>query len=67
MRFSPPTFNAGSQAHMYQVTATAARVRPPVGCSASNETECSVSNEGYCLTTGIVCDGINNCGVPNWY
>ncbi|XP_073953633.1 uncharacterized protein isoform X2 [Choristoneura fumiferana] len=67
---SNSSINADMNAHMYQVTATAARLKPPgeKNCYAKNETVCTIDNgEDYCFTNGVVCDGIKNCGVSDWF
>ncbi|KPI96057.1 hypothetical protein RR46_06791 [Papilio xuthus] len=50
---------------MYQMSVTAARSAPPAGCRG-NETGCSIDGGDYCFTSGVVCDGVNNCGLADW-
>lgn len=54
------------KANFYQVTITSARMAPVTGCNKRNETICNVEDENFCFTTGVVCDGIKNCGVDDW-
>ncbi|KAG6449141.1 hypothetical protein O3G_MSEX005906 [Manduca sexta] len=54
-------------ANLYQVTATSARQRPKEGCFRGNETICTVSGGDFCFSSGVVCDGIKNCGVSDWF
>ncbi|RVE46852.1 hypothetical protein evm_008497 [Chilo suppressalis] len=70
MRFrfiSNSSINNDMDAHVYQVTATAGRESPKAGCNWRNETMCTISETGYCITSGVVCDGIKNCGVTDWF
>ncbi|CAK1588758.1 unnamed protein product [Parnassius mnemosyne] len=64
---SNSSVNFDMNANLYQVTATAARIAPPRGCSLRNETSCNIYSVDYCFTSGVVCDGINNCGVADWF
>lgn len=55
------------QAHVYQVTITAARAIPEgAHCQDKNETLCIMNNKRFCFTSGVVCDGIKNCGATDW-
>ncbi|KAJ2943528.1 hypothetical protein O0L34_g16637 [Tuta absoluta] len=67
---SNASINSDIEAHAYEVTATTARLRDQSkkSCSKVNETECwdPVDDEYYCMTSGVVCDGIKNCGTVNW-
>ncbi|KAJ0183838.1 hypothetical protein K1T71_000261 [Dendrolimus kikuchii] len=64
---SNSSINADINAHLYQVTATSARLRPKKGCNLKNETVCSMNDADFCFTSGVVCDGIKNCGVNDWF
>ncbi|XP_072930377.1 uncharacterized protein [Epargyreus clarus] len=64
---SNSSINSDMNAYLYQVTATTARQRPPTGCFKPNETTCTVNHRHYCFTSGVVCDGIRNCGVNDWF
>ncbi|XP_049884901.1 uncharacterized protein LOC126379927 isoform X2 [Pectinophora gossypiella] len=63
------SINSDMDANMYEVTATSARV---LGDNETcreflNETKCTIDNENFCVTNGVVCDGINNCGAKDWF
>ncbi|XP_045457276.1 uncharacterized protein LOC123667416 [Melitaea cinxia] len=64
---SNSSINSDINANFYQVTITAARRAPKSGCFMRNETICTVDHIDYCFTTGVVCDGIKNCGVDDWF
>ncbi|CAG9781927.1 unnamed protein product [Diatraea saccharalis] len=64
---SNSSINSDMDANFYQVTATAARKQPSNGCNSKNETVCDMQSDKYCFTSGVVCDGIKNCGVSDWY
>ncbi|KAJ2945190.1 hypothetical protein O0L34_g9259 [Tuta absoluta] len=69
---SSSNVNTNMDAHYYSVTVTTARMRDSNGScfSEMNETECYAPpplNEHYCITSSVVCDGINNCGVKDWF
>ncbi|XP_023943618.2 uncharacterized protein LOC112049808 [Bicyclus anynana] len=61
------SINTDINAHFYQVTITSARLKPSQGCNKRNETICTVDRFNFCFTTGVVCDGIKNCGVDDWF
>ncbi|XP_046974293.1 uncharacterized protein LOC124540669 [Vanessa cardui] len=64
---SNSSINLDLNANFYQVTITSARMAPKRGCYKRNETVCTVDEINYCFTTGVVCDGIKNCGVDDWF
>ncbi|XP_022118074.2 uncharacterized protein LOC110995294 [Pieris rapae] len=64
---SNSSINADLNAHLYQVTVTSARKKPRRGCTLKNETSCTVGEDHFCFTSGVVCDGIKNCGVDDWF
>ncbi|XP_050357837.1 uncharacterized protein LOC126778392 [Nymphalis io] len=64
---SNSSINLDLNANFYQVTITSARMAPIRGCYKRNETVCTVDQINYCFTTGVVCDGIKNCGVDDWF
>ncbi|XP_038216819.1 uncharacterized protein LOC119835854 [Zerene cesonia] len=64
---SNSSINADLNAHFYQVTVTSARLKPRSGCLLKNETICTVGDDDFCFTSGVVCDGIKNCGVDDWF
>ncbi|XP_026484154.2 uncharacterized protein LOC113392092 [Vanessa tameamea] len=64
---SNSSINLDLNANFYQVTITSARMAPKRGCHKRNETVCTVDQINYCFTTGVVCDGIKNCGVDDWF
>ncbi|KAG6449142.1 uncharacterized protein LOC115442892 isoform X2 [Manduca sexta] len=64
---SNSSINSDINANLYQVTATSARQRPKEGCFRGNETICTVSGGDFCFSSGVVCDGIKNCGVSDWF
>ncbi|XP_053624856.1 uncharacterized protein LOC128683344 isoform X2 [Plodia interpunctella] len=64
---SNSSINSELNATQYQITATAARLKPPKGCAKDNETLCTTLQDEFCFTSGVVCDGIKNCGVPDWF
>ncbi|XP_068629588.1 uncharacterized protein [Battus philenor] len=64
---SNSSVNTDMNANFYQVTVTVARSAPRGGCSRRNETICTIDGKDYCFTSGVVCDGINNCGVADWF
>ncbi|KAL0852085.1 hypothetical protein ABMA28_000329 [Loxostege sticticalis] len=64
---SNSSINSDMDANYYQVTATSARKWPKRGCDAKNETICVTSEDKFCFTSGVVCDGIKNCGITDWY
>ncbi|KPJ09322.1 hypothetical protein RR48_15463 [Papilio machaon] len=63
---SNSSVNADMNANLYQMSVTAARSAPPAGCRG-NETGCSIDGGDYCFTSGVVCDGVNNCGLADWF
>ncbi|KAI5637526.1 hypothetical protein NE865_09813 [Phthorimaea operculella] len=68
---SNASINTDIEAYSYEVTVTTARLRPKSQkfCKSNkNETECwdPIDDEYYCMTNGVVCDGIKNCGTVNW-
>ncbi|XP_063632880.1 uncharacterized protein LOC134803967 [Cydia splendana] len=67
--WSNSSINLDMNAHMYQVTATAARMlsRREKRCYRKNESLCVNNEKRYCFTSGVVCDGIKNCGVADWF
>ncbi|KAL3613097.1 hypothetical protein CASFOL_043062 [Castilleja foliolosa] len=59
-------------AYYYSITVTTARKRPLNGSCFSevNETECYAPppvDKHYCITSAVMCDWINNCGVAAWF
>ncbi|CAK1554895.1 unnamed protein product [Leptosia nina] len=64
---SNSSINADLNANFYQITATTARVKPSRGCVVKNETICTIGEDHFCFTSGVVCDGIKNCGVDDWF
>ncbi|CAG9558437.1 unnamed protein product [Danaus chrysippus] len=64
---SNSSINTDINANFYQVTITSARKSPAAGCNKRNETICTVEDDNFCFTTGVVCDGIKNCGVDDWF
>ncbi|XP_059062320.1 uncharacterized protein LOC131855110 isoform X1 [Achroia grisella] len=64
---SNSSFNSEFNANVYQVTATSARNKPATGCNFRNETKCVIGDDEFCFTSGVVCDGIKNCGVSDWF
>ncbi|XP_034837554.1 uncharacterized protein [Maniola hyperantus] len=64
---SNSSINSDINANFYQVTVTSARLAPLKGCNRRNETICTVDLMNFCFTTGVVCDGIENCGVDDWF
>ncbi|KAH9628006.1 hypothetical protein HF086_017981 [Spodoptera exigua] len=64
---SNSSINSDINANLYQVTATSAREQPKTKCSPRNETLCVIDTQEYCFTNGVVCDGIKNCGVSDWF
>ncbi|XP_031767290.1 uncharacterized protein LOC113517784 [Galleria mellonella] len=64
---SNSSINSEMNANLYQVTATSARKKPSVGCNFRNETVCVIGDDEFCFTSGVVCDGIKNCGVSDWF
>ncbi|XP_028168505.1 uncharacterized protein LOC114358679 [Ostrinia furnacalis] len=64
---SNSSINSDMNANLYQVTATSARKKPRKGCDLKNESTCVISEDEYCFTSGVVCDGIKNCGVTDWF
>ncbi|XP_050560429.1 uncharacterized protein LOC118282011 [Spodoptera frugiperda] len=64
---SNSSINSDINADLYQVTATSARAQPPTKCSPRNETLCVIDTQEFCFTNGVVCDGIKNCGVSDWF
>ncbi|XP_045781123.1 uncharacterized protein LOC123878102 isoform X2 [Maniola jurtina] len=64
---SNSSINSDINANFYQVTITSARQAPFQGCNRRNETICTVDQLDFCFTTGVVCDGIENCGVDDWF
>ncbi|CAD0194223.1 unnamed protein product [Chrysodeixis includens] len=64
---SNSSINSDIDADLYQVTATSARLKPPTGCNFRNETLCVIDRQEFCFTSGVVCDGIKNCGVTDWF
>ncbi|CAH4038383.1 unnamed protein product [Pieris brassicae] len=65
--FSEKIIHKNIQANFYQVTLTSARYKPRRGCTLKNETSCTVGQDHFCFTSGVVCDGIKNCGVDDWF
>ncbi|CAH1647629.1 unnamed protein product [Spodoptera littoralis] len=64
---SNSSINSDINADLYQVTATSARAQPPTNCNPRNETLCVIDTQEFCFTNGVVCDGIKNCGVSDWF
>ncbi|KAI5640216.1 hypothetical protein NE865_07315 [Phthorimaea operculella] len=69
---SSSNVNTDMEANSYSVTVTTARMRPVNGScfSKKNETECHAPpphDKYFCITSAAICDGINNCGVSNWF
>ncbi|KAM3968423.1 uncharacterized protein ACR2FA_001909 [Aphomia sociella] len=64
---SNSSINSELNANVYQVTATSARKKPLNGCNFRNETICVIEKDEFCFTSGVVCDGIKNCGVSDWF
>ncbi|XP_047041130.1 uncharacterized protein LOC124645370 [Helicoverpa zea] len=64
---SNSSINSDISADLYQVTATSARLEPPTKCNSRNETLCVIDRQDFCFTSGVVCDGIKNCGVSDWF
>uniref|UniRef100_A0A2A4J6I2 Uncharacterized protein n=1 Tax=Heliothis virescens TaxID=7102 RepID=A0A2A4J6I2_HELVI len=64
---SNSSINSDISADLYQVTATSARLEPPTKCNSRNETLCVIDRQEFCFTSGVVCDGIKNCGVSDWF
>ncbi|KAJ8737652.1 hypothetical protein PYW08_000247 [Mythimna loreyi] len=64
---SNSSINSDIDADLYQVTATSARLQPATRCNARNETLCVIDEQNFCFTSGVVCDGIKNCGVTDWF
>ncbi|XP_050683722.1 uncharacterized protein LOC126978728 [Leptidea sinapis] len=64
---SNSSINADLNGLFYQVTVTTARKKPYIGCNRKNETICVIGESEFCFTSGVVCDGIKNCGVDDWF
>ncbi|XP_075991416.1 uncharacterized protein LOC142986701 [Anticarsia gemmatalis] len=65
---SNSSINSDMNADMYQITGTTARLKPNnASCNNKNETLCVSDRKKFCFTSGVVCDGIKNCGVTDWY
>ncbi|XP_004929887.1 uncharacterized protein LOC114245164 [Bombyx mandarina] len=64
---SNSTINTELNADIYQITATSARKRSLSNCYPRNESTCTINNVTYCYTSGVVCDGIKNCGINDWF
>ncbi|KAJ8737189.1 hypothetical protein PYW07_000460 [Mythimna separata] len=64
---SNSSINSDIDADLYQVTVTSARLQPATRCNIGNETLCIIDQQNFCFTSGVVCDGIKNCGVTDWF